>query len=62
MDLKISGKRAFISGSSQGIGYAIAKALATEGVDVTLNGGNEAMLAAAVKALKVEVPGPALLA
>ncbi|ALV45204.1 oxidoreductase [Arthrobacter alpinus] len=57
MDLELSGKKAFISGSTQGIGYAIAKALATEGVDVTLNGRDTAKLSAAMESLRREVPG-----
>ncbi|SEE36296.1 Short-chain dehydrogenase [Arthrobacter alpinus] len=57
MDLELRGKKAFISGSTQGIGYAIAKALATEGVDVTLNGRDAAKLSAAVESLRREVPG-----
>ncbi|WP_104089890.1 SDR family NAD(P)-dependent oxidoreductase [Arthrobacter sp. GMC3] len=57
MDLKISGKKAFVSGSTQGIGYAIAKTLAGEGVDVTLNGRDAVKLAAAVESLRREVPG-----
>ncbi len=38
MDLKLKGKRAFISGSTQGIGFAIAQQLIKEEVDVTING------------------------
>ncbi|KVV16340.1 SDR family NAD(P)-dependent oxidoreductase [Flavobacterium sp. TAB 87] len=38
MDLKLKGKRAFISGSTQGIGFAIAQQLLEEGVSVTING------------------------
>ncbi len=38
MDLKLQGKKAFISGSTQGIGLAIAYQLLQEGVDVILNG------------------------
>lgn len=57
MDLQLSGKKAFISGSSQGIGYAIAKALAGEGVAVTLNGRNAVKLSAAVESLRRDVPG-----
>lgn len=57
MDLQLSGKKAFISGSSQGIGYAIAKALAEEGVAVTLNGRKAVKLSAAVESLRRDVPG-----
>ena len=34
MDLGIAGKRALVCGASQGMGYAIARALAAEGVDL----------------------------
>jgi NAD(P)-dependent dehydrogenase (short-subunit alcohol dehydrogenase family) len=36
MDLQLTGKRALITGGSQGIGLAVAHALAAEGVDVVL--------------------------
>ncbi len=35
MDLQLDGKRALITGSTLGIGFAIAKALAEEGAQVT---------------------------
>lgn len=57
MDLQLDGRTAFISGSSQGIGYAIAAALAAEGVGVTLNGRDPAKLDAAVATLQRDVPG-----
>ncbi|MCU1260092.1 MAG: fabG 8, partial [Bryobacterales bacterium] len=38
MDLQLRGKRALITGSSAGIGYAIAEALAREGASVIVNG------------------------
>ena len=38
MDLKLKGKRAFISGATQGIGFAIAQQLLTEGAEVIING------------------------
>ena len=41
MDLLLKNKTAFISGSSQGIGYAIAENLAKEGVNIIINGRNE---------------------
>ena len=37
MDLGLKGKRAAITGSSQGIGYAIAEALASEGCHVAVS-------------------------
>lgn len=57
MDLQLSGKSAFISGSTQGIGYAIAQVLAKEGVAVTLNGRDPVKLTAAVESLRLDVPG-----
>lgn len=38
MNLQLNGKIAFISGSTQGIGFAIAQQLLSEGVSVTING------------------------
>src|SRR5262249_42128873 len=38
MDLKIKGKRALVTGSTQGIGAAVAMALAAEGCEVVVNG------------------------
>ncbi|MEV8630153.1 SDR family NAD(P)-dependent oxidoreductase [Streptosporangium sp. NPDC051023] len=38
MDLQLTGKRALVTGSSSGLGEAIAKALAAEGADVVVHG------------------------
>jgi NAD(P)-dependent dehydrogenase (short-subunit alcohol dehydrogenase family) len=57
MDLGLAGKTAFVSGSTQGIGYAIAKALLGEGVAVVVNGRSEDRVRRAVESLEVEVPG-----
>ena len=38
MNLELAGKRALISGSTAGIGYAIAERLALEGASVIING------------------------
>ncbi|QHF25722.1 SDR family NAD(P)-dependent oxidoreductase [Rathayibacter sp. VKM Ac-2804] len=57
MDLELTGKRAFVSGSTQGIGRAIALALLREGVEVVVNGRTEAGVGAAVESLGAQVPG-----
>ncbi|WP_152189210.1 SDR family NAD(P)-dependent oxidoreductase [Georgenia satyanarayanai] len=56
MDLELSGKTAFVSGSTQGIGYAIAEALLEEGASVVINGRDDDRVQAAVAALQVAVP------
>ena len=43
----LTGRRALITGSSQGIGFALAKGLAAAGAEVVLNGRDAAKLAAA---------------
>jgi len=57
MDLQLTGKRAFVSGSTQGIGYAIARALLGEGVAVVINGRSAGRAQDAVRQLEAEVPG-----
>jgi len=52
MDLRLAGKRAFVSGSTQGIGFAIAAALVGEGVEVVLNGRTESRVREAVERLR----------
>ncbi len=44
MDLGLTGKNAAITGSSQGIGFAIASALAAEGCNIALSARNEERL------------------
>lgn len=50
-DLK--GRRALVTGSSQGIGYALAGGLAAAGAEVILNGRDEKKLEAAARSLGV---------
>jgi len=57
MDLGLAGKKAFVSGSTQGIGYAIAEALLGEGAAVVVNGRSEERVRAAVDGLRAAVPG-----
>jgi 3-oxoacyl-[acyl-carrier protein] reductase len=40
MDLKLTGKRALVTGASRGLGYATALGLASEGVRVAINSRN----------------------
>ncbi|WP_345495474.1 SDR family NAD(P)-dependent oxidoreductase [Nocardia callitridis] len=51
MDLKLSGKRAIVTGASKGIGFAIARGLAAEGVDVVLAARSAEPLEAAARQL-----------
>lgn len=57
MDTGLVGRRAFISGSTQGIGYAIARGLLQEGAEVIVNGRTAARVEEAVDALRAEHPG-----
>jgi NAD(P)-dependent dehydrogenase (short-subunit alcohol dehydrogenase family) len=57
MELHLAGKRAFVSGSTQGIGYAIARALLDEGVEVVINGRDATRVSAAAEKLATEVAG-----
>ena len=54
MDLELKGKRALVTGGSRGIGKAIARALAQEGVDVALLARNAQALDAAAAELAQE--------
>ncbi|WP_121811898.1 SDR family NAD(P)-dependent oxidoreductase [Mucilaginibacter kameinonensis] len=54
MNLKLNDKTALVSGSTAGIGYAIAKSLANEGAAVYVNGRNQAKVDEVVKKLITE--------
>ena len=54
MDLKLRGKRALVTGSTVGIGFAIASGLAREGAEVIVNGRSEKRVAEAVKRISSE--------
>ena len=54
MDLKLAGKTAIVSGGSKGIGKAVARQLAREGVDVALAARNMDDLNAAAKEIANE--------
>lgn len=57
MDLGLTGKRALVTGSTAGIGYAAARALAREGAVVTINGRTSGRVEIALAQLQAEVPG-----
>jgi NAD(P)-dependent dehydrogenase (short-subunit alcohol dehydrogenase family) len=59
MQIDLSGKRAFVSGSTQGIGRAIAARLAGAGAATTINGRDPERVRAAVDELRAEQPGAA---
>lgn len=56
MDLQLKGKTAFVSGSTQGIGYAIAKHLLEEGATVIINGRKQEGVNIAVGKLRHQLP------
>jgi NAD(P)-dependent dehydrogenase (short-subunit alcohol dehydrogenase family) len=57
MDLGLRGKRALVTGSTAGIGLATARALASEGALVTVNGRTAARVGKAVDWLRSELSG-----
>lgn len=58
MDYKLAGKRALVTGSSAGLGEAIAIMLANEGVHVIVHGRNEARTNAVIQRI-IEAGGTA---
>lgn len=54
MDLGLSGLRALVTGSSRGLGYAAAQALALDGCDVALNSRHAENVRSATKRLEAE--------
>src|SRR5881396_3080254 len=56
MNLQLENKLALVSGSTAGIGFAIAKALAAEGARVIINGRTEARVKEAVASIRASVP------
>ena len=54
MDLQLKNKRALVTASSRGLGYATALGLAREGCRVAINGRDEARVKAAAQAIVVE--------
>ncbi len=60
MQIDLSGRTAFVSGSTQGIGRVIAARLAGAGAAVTINGRGADRVAAVLEALRGELPGAAI--
>jgi NAD(P)-dependent dehydrogenase (short-subunit alcohol dehydrogenase family) len=59
MDLKLTGRLALVSGSTAGIGYAIAATLAREGARVIVNGRTQAAVDAALSSIRAATGGEA---
>ena len=58
MKIDLSGTTALVTGSTSGIGYAIAKGLASAGAHVVINGRSQAKVDAAVAGIARTVIGP----
>jgi NAD(P)-dependent dehydrogenase (short-subunit alcohol dehydrogenase family) len=52
LDLKLTGKTALVTGSTAGIGFAIAKSLASEGAHVYVNGRTQERVDSAMRAIR----------
>jgi NAD(P)-dependent dehydrogenase (short-subunit alcohol dehydrogenase family) len=57
MDLQLTGKRAIVTGGSAGIGLAVARRLAAEGVQVTIPGRNKKKLERVLASIEGTVHG-----
>lgn len=57
MKIQLNTKRALVTASTGGIGFAIAKGLAETGAEVVINGRSEGSVKNAVAKLSSEVPG-----
>jgi NAD(P)-dependent dehydrogenase (short-subunit alcohol dehydrogenase family) len=56
MIINLTGKRAIVTGSTSGIGFAIARGLAEAGAAVVINGRSQTSVGAATKRLAQHVP------
>ncbi|KZD23997.1 SDR family NAD(P)-dependent oxidoreductase [Tardiphaga robiniae] len=57
MKIDLTGKTALVTGSTSGIGHAIAKGLAATGAQVVVNGRSQGKVDAAITAITKAVPG-----
>ena len=60
MKIDLSDRRAIVTASASGIGFAIARGLAAAGASVLVNGRSHATTDAAVARLRADVPGAAI--
>jgi NAD(P)-dependent dehydrogenase (short-subunit alcohol dehydrogenase family) len=60
VDLQLKEQHALVTGSTAGIGYAIAYALAAEGATVTVNGRSDSSVQQALARLRAELPNASL--
>ena len=60
MNLQLENKLALVTGSTAGIGFAIAKALAAEGARIIVNGRTESRVTAAIASIRADVPSAKL--
>ena len=56
MDLELGKRRALVTGSTAGIGYAIARGLAAEGAQVVITGRTQSSVDGALARLRKELP------
>src|SRR4051812_6565938 len=56
MHLELNDRTALVSGSTKGIGFAIASQLAAEGARVVVNGRSDEAVASAVEQIRRELP------
>jgi NAD(P)-dependent dehydrogenase (short-subunit alcohol dehydrogenase family) len=61
MDLNLTNKKALVSGSTKGIGLAIATALAREGALVVVNGRSDASVTTALSGIRESAPNANLV-
>ncbi|MDH0648127.1 SDR family oxidoreductase [Pseudomonas sp. GD03858] len=57
MNISLHGKRAIVSGSTAGIGFAVAFGLAEAGADVVINGRDDGRVRRAIKKITDKLPG-----